>query len=76
MTGSMSLLEGTPVLGRGIPGQDGVTLWPGHDWIGYPIQPDGGVPPLTVLLGQVMPRSVPILRFPAEGLSCSIKNSH
>ena len=57
----------------------GVPL-PGWDWMGVPPTGTGwgypqlgldGIPPQgTVTLGQVMPRSARLLRFPAGGLSC------
>ena len=72
-TGPMSFL-GIPQSQVGVPQdwvpprQDGVPParlgwgipWPGHD----------GVPPDTLHLGQVIPRAVGLLRFPAGGLSC------
>ena len=47
------------------PSQDWGTPWPGQDW--YPSGQDWGSPrpPEQVTLGQVMPRAVPLLRFPA-----------
>ena len=38
---------------------------------GTPLARSGwGTPPVQVMLGQVMPRVVRLLRFPTEGLSC------
>ena len=51
--------------GRGYPDQDSPVM-------SQPQPKLDGVPPLgTVLLGQVTPRSVHLLRFPPGGLSCS-----
>ena len=76
VTGPRPLLDGGGYLspGRGVPQSQARYPrtgypQPGHDWYTPPQAMTGYTPQGQVMLGQVMPRAVCLLRFPGEGLS-------